>query len=188
MSVIKCCSLNKKKNRVLFFWNRYIFKRRKLKSDVLRTTPAGLAEEIFGDFTATAVSCSLWGVGTRGCEWAESHGRLESRWQTLRICPLKSAEREPNGHPSSHSLNSSAAFYPRKYQGSLHLRVDRELDKGSAFLCLAFAERDWCVAQTAAAAALSLPWSRRAKRRTAGVKRATKGGYSKTRVRREAVL
>lgn len=78
-------------------------------SDVVRTTPAGLAEERFGGFTATAISCSLCGVGTRGCEWAEAHGWLESWWQTLRICPSKTpSDNLTDTH--SNSLHSSAAF------------------------------------------------------------------------------
>lgn len=46
----------------------YRKKKSKHKSDRVRTTPAGLAKEGFGGFTAAAVSCSLCGVGTRGCE------------------------------------------------------------------------------------------------------------------------
>lgn len=38
------------------------------KRHLMRTAPAGLAEERFGGFTAAALSCSLCGVGTRGCE------------------------------------------------------------------------------------------------------------------------
>lgn len=58
----------------------------------------------FGGFTAAAISCSLCEVGTRGCEWAETHGWLKSWWQTRETLSDNLADTHSSG------LNSSAAF------------------------------------------------------------------------------
>lgn len=75
----------------------------------MRTTPAGLAEERFEGFSAAAISCSLCRVGTRGCEWAETHGWLESWWQNTLDLPLKTPSKDRTD-THSNCLNSSAAF------------------------------------------------------------------------------